>query len=73
MGPPQKTHYGESKNSDPWDAKEATRRLRYIFEHFAKALELPLFCPENARLLYKKRVLGVLRGNPICATLSPPT
>lgn len=63
----------ESKNSDPWDAKEATRRLRYIFEHFAKALELPLFCPENARLLYKKRVLGVLRGNPIYATLSPPS
>ncbi len=44
--------------SSPWNAKEATRRLRFILEHFTKILEIELFSEENARALYKEKTVS---------------
>jgi len=41
--------------SSPWNAKEATRRLQFILDHFTKILDIELFSEENARALYKEK------------------
>ena len=43
------------KKSDPWDAKEATKRLRYILDRFREVLKLPMFSPDNAQNLYSEK------------------
>ena len=43
------------KKSDPWDAKEATKRLVYILERFREVLKLPMFSPDNAQNLYSEK------------------
>ncbi|KAL7536603.1 hypothetical protein ACHAXR_008142 [Thalassiosira sp. AJA248-18] len=45
----------EAKESLPWDAKEATLRLRFILARFVHVLELDMFSPDNARDLYKEK------------------
>jgi len=44
-----------NKNSAPWDAKEATKRLRYILDKFSKVLKLDIFSLDNAQSLYKEK------------------
>ena len=44
--------------SSTWNAKEATRRLRFILEHFTKILCTDLFSEDNARALYKEKTLS---------------
>jgi hypothetical protein len=39
--------------TNPWNAKEATRRIRYILDHFEKVLDIEMFSEENAIALYK--------------------
>jgi hypothetical protein len=43
------------KKSDPWDAKEATKRLAYIFLRFREVLKLSMFSPDNAQNLYSEK------------------
>ena len=43
------------KKSEPWDAKEATNRLRYILDRFREVLKLRMFCPDNAQNLYPEK------------------
>jgi hypothetical protein len=46
-----------TKTSPPWNAKEATRRLQFILDHFTEALDVELFSEENARALYKEKTI----------------
>lgn len=46
------------KTSPPWNAKEATRRLQFILDHFTKVLDVDLFSEENARALYKEKTMS---------------
>lgn len=41
--------------NSPWNAKEATRRLKYLLVHFTEALDVHMFSEENARTLYKEK------------------
>ena len=43
--------------STSWNAKEATRRLRFLLEHFTEILHIELFSEENARALYKEKTV----------------
>ncbi len=43
------------KKSKPWDAKEATNRLRFILNRLTDALVLPIFDPDNATSIYKTK------------------
>ena len=45
----------DNKKSTPWDAKEATKRLRYILDSFNGVLKLIIFSPKNAQDLYSER------------------
>ena len=45
----------QDDKSSPWNAKEATRRLQFILDHFTKILDIELFSEENARALYKEK------------------
>jgi len=47
-----------TKTSPPWNAKEATRRLQFILDHFTEALDVELFSEENARALYKEKTIS---------------
>jgi hypothetical protein len=41
--------------TNPWNAKEATRRLRHILDHFEKVLDIEMFSEENAIALYNEK------------------
>lgn len=41
--------------SQPWDAKEATKRLRFIIDRLTAALKLLIFDPDNATCIYKEK------------------
>lgn len=45
----------DKKNSDPWDAKEATKRLRYIQDRFRDVIKLDMFKLTNAQELTNER------------------
>lgn len=44
----------EDKTSEPWDAKEATKRLRFILDRLTSALDLGIFSSENATNIYNE-------------------
>ncbi len=50
-------HERDENVSTPWNAKEATRRLQFLLEHFTKLLHIELFSEENARALYKAKTM----------------
>jgi hypothetical protein len=45
----------DKKKSDPWDAREATKRLRYILDSFRDVMELEMFKLTNAQELTNER------------------
>ena len=45
----------DNNKSTPWDAKEATKRLRYVLDSFNGVLKLIIFSPRNAQDLYTER------------------
>lgn len=45
----------EDKTSQPWDAKEATKRLNYISEKLSRVLDLQIFNADNATHMYKEK------------------
>ena len=47
-----------NKTSQPWDAKEATKRLKYFFKHLTHALNLQIFNADNATKIYKEKVVA---------------
>jgi hypothetical protein len=44
----------EDVTSEPWDAKEATKRLRFILDRLTSALDLNIFSSENATNIYNE-------------------
>lgn len=45
----------ESNDKEPWDAKNATKRLSYILCKFVDALKLDMFSSDNASSLYNEK------------------
>lgn len=45
----------DKKKSDPWDAREATKRLRYILDSFRDVMKLDMFKLTNAQELTNER------------------
>ncbi|KAL7518609.1 hypothetical protein ACHAWX_003421, partial [Stephanocyclus meneghinianus] len=45
----------ETNDKQPWDAKNATKRLCYLLRQFVNALKLNMFSSDNASSLYKEK------------------
>lgn len=51
------------KKSDPWDAKEAPKRLRFILEQLTAALRLLVFDPITQQQFTRKRLMQTKPSN----------